>query len=76
MTAFEWGPTGGTAVTVYLPGLMARPATPDAYLALPEIESAVCPDCGRPGSAVDSVFTCGEHQPHVQWRWPGVLGMD
>ena len=50
--------------------------TLDEYIALREIETAVCPECGRVGSAVNDIWTCGEHEPVVQWRWPGVLGMD
>jgi hypothetical protein len=67
--------TNDTAVHVSLAWGTA-PMTTEIWLALPEHESAECPYCGRPGAAVNDVFTCGEHIPHVRWRWPGVVGMD
>lgn len=50
--------------------------TLDEYVALPEIETSVCPECGQVALIRGDVLICSSHEPPVRWRWPGVMGMD
>jgi hypothetical protein len=48
----------------------------DDYIALPEIETAVCPECKEPAMIRADVLICTGHEPAVRWRWPGGMGLD
>lgn len=50
--------------------------TLDEYVTLPEIESALCPECDQPGLFLGMIGVCNAHDEPVWWRWPGVVGMD
>lgn len=49
------------------------PRSPDEYLAIPEHESALCPQCGRAGSEYCGVYVCA---CDYRWRCPRLVGLD
>lgn len=50
--------------------------TLDEYVALPEIETVLCPECNQPALIRGDILICDAHPEPVRWRWPGVMGMD